>query len=70
MLRRETHEYLKNGQDPFGFNRLLYIRDADESKKLNDMNGSFVVISASGMCEPGRILHHLRNNLGQPRTRF
>jgi metallo-beta-lactamase family protein len=65
---KETNEYLTNGQDPFGFNRLIYIRDVNESKKLNTRKGSFIVISASGMCEAGRILHHLRNNIGDSRN--
>jgi metallo-beta-lactamase family protein len=60
--------FLEQGQDPFGFSRLRYIRDVAESKALNDLRGSFVVISASGMCEAGRILHHLRNNIGDPRN--
>ncbi|MBV8729693.1 MAG: MBL fold metallo-hydrolase [Acidobacteriia bacterium] len=64
----ETREYLRNGQDPFGFQRLQYIREAEESKKLNSLHGPFIVISASGMCEQGRILHHLRNNLDDPRS--
>jgi metallo-beta-lactamase family protein len=64
----ETNEYLRNGQDPFGFNRLIYIQDVNESKKLNTRKGSFAVISASGMCEAGRILHHLRNNIGDSRN--
>ncbi len=64
----ETHAYLRNGGDPFGFKMLTYIRDAGESKKLNDLHGPFVVISASGMCEAGRILHHLRNNIEDPRN--
>jgi metallo-beta-lactamase family protein len=64
----ETNEYLRNGQDPFGFSRLIYIRDVNESKKLNTRKGPFVVISASGMCEAGRILHHLRNNIGDSRN--
>jgi metallo-beta-lactamase family protein len=64
----ETNEYLKNGQDPFGFDRLIYIRDVNESKKLNTRKGPFIVISASGMCEAGRILHHLRNNIGDNRN--
>jgi metallo-beta-lactamase family protein len=62
------NEYLHGGEDPFGFQRLTYIRDVNESKKLNDRKGPFVVISASGMCEAGRILHHLRNNLGDRRN--
>jgi metallo-beta-lactamase family protein len=65
---QETNEYLKNGEDPFGFKRLIYVRDVNESKALNHMKGSFIVISASGMCEAGRILHHLRNNIGDSRN--
>ena len=65
---RETRDYLDHGEDPFGFGRLQYIREAQESKKLNDLHGPFVVISASGMCEQGRILHHLWNNIEDPRN--
>jgi metallo-beta-lactamase family protein len=64
----ETQRWLDDGEDPFGFNRLQYIREAAESRKLNDLHGPFVVISASGMCEAGRILHHLRNNIEDPRN--
>ena len=64
----ETRAYLLNNGDPFGFKMLTYIREAAESKKLNDLHGPFVVISASGMCEAGRILHHLRNNIEDPRN--
>jgi metallo-beta-lactamase family protein len=64
----ETRAYLQNQEDPFGFKRLQYIREASESKKLNDLHGPFVVISASGMAEQGRILHHLRNNIEDPRN--
>ena len=64
----ETRQFLLDGEDPFGFGRLKYIREAAESKKLNDLRGPFIVISASGMCEQGRILHHLRNNLEDPRN--
>jgi metallo-beta-lactamase family protein len=64
----DIKRYLNNHQDPFGFSRLTYIREASESKKLNDLHGPFIVISASGMCEQGRILHHLRNNIEDPRN--
>jgi metallo-beta-lactamase family protein len=64
----EARAYLSRREDPFGFRRLQYIREVEESKKLNDLHGPFVVISASGMCESGRILHHLRNNLEDPRN--
>ena len=64
----ETCEYLKKGQDPFGFDSLHYVPDASASKALNDLRGPFIVISASGMCEGGRILHHLKNNIEDPRN--
>jgi metallo-beta-lactamase family protein len=68
VLRRETRKYLTGGGDPFGFKRLTYIREASESKKLNGLHGPCVIISPSGMCEAGRILHHLRNNIEDPRN--
>jgi len=64
----ETRAFLLNHEDPFGFQRLQYIREASESKKLNDLHGPMVIISASGMCEQGRILHHLWNNIEDPRN--
>jgi metallo-beta-lactamase family protein len=64
----EARKFLDDGDEPFGFRRLTYIRAASESKKLNDLRGPFLVIAASGMCEAGRILHHLRNNIEDPRN--
>jgi metallo-beta-lactamase family protein len=64
----ETLAFLEANEDPFGFKRLQYVRDAAESKKLNDLHGPMVIISASGMCEQGRILHHLWNNIEDPRN--
>jgi metallo-beta-lactamase family protein len=63
-----TQAYLNNDEDPFGFRRLQYVRDAAESKKLNDLHGPMVIISASGLCEQGRSLHHLRNNIEDGRN--
>ena len=54
--------------DPFGLEDLKILRTPDQSKSLNERNGPFIVISASGMCEGGRILHHLRNNLDRDDT--
>jgi metallo-beta-lactamase family protein len=54
--------------DPFGFRLMHYVRDVAESKALNKKDGPMVIISASGMCEAGRILHHLRNNIGDRRN--
>lgn len=64
----DANRFLQDGEDPFGFKRLIYIRDSNESKKLNDLRGPFIVISPSGMCEAGRVLHHLRHNIGDPRN--
>ncbi len=68
LYDQETRVFLEDGKDPFGFKRLIYIREVEQSKALNDLNGPFVVISASGMCEGGRILHHLKNSIGDPRN--
>jgi metallo-beta-lactamase family protein len=57
-----------NHGEPFGFERLRYISTQDESRGLNDREGAFIVISASGMCEGGRILHHLKVGLGNRRN--
>ncbi len=48
--------------DPFGFSMLRYTRSPEESKKLNSLDGPAIIISASGMCETGRILHHIKNH--------
>ncbi len=64
----ETRSLLREGAEPFGFQRLTYVRDVADSKALNDLRGPFLVISASGMCEAGRVLHHLRNAVSDPRN--
>ena len=53
---------------PFGFGRLRYVGSPEESRALNDRPGSCIIISASGMCEGGRILHHLRHGLPDPKN--
>ena len=62
---QETHDFLKESgsRDPFGFEGVTYIREVSESKQLNSLSQAAVIISASGMCESGRILHHLKNNI-------
>jgi metallo-beta-lactamase family protein len=64
----EIRKVLRDTGDPFGFELLEYVRTVEESKELNEKEGPFLVISASGMAEAGRILHHLRNGLGDPRN--
>jgi metallo-beta-lactamase family protein len=68
LFDEEAGAFTKNGGDPFGFSRLRYVRDVGESKALNGLRGPLAVISASGMCEAGRILHHLRNNIEDSRN--
>ncbi len=59
----DTIQFMKKYEDPFGFNKLTYITDVEDSKRLNDLEGPMVIMSASGMAETGRILHHLANNI-------
>ncbi len=65
---RDLMAYMRDDPNPFGFERLSYIRKAEDSKALNGRQDPMVIISASGMAEAGRILHHLRNNIEDPRT--
>ncbi len=64
----EVLTFLQQREDPFGFYRLHYTRSVDESKALNTFEGPCVIISASGMCEGGRILHHLKHHIGDERN--
>lgn len=50
-------------EDPLGYDNITYITKLSDSKRLNDEKGPMIIISASGMCESGRILHHLKNNI-------
>lgn len=61
-------EFIEKGDNPFGFSNLIYTRSVEESKALNEKTGPMIIISASGMCEHGRVLHHLKNNIEDPRT--
>ncbi|HEU4339727.1 MAG TPA: MBL fold metallo-hydrolase [Planctomycetota bacterium] len=58
----------RHDSDPFGFKMLTYTRTVEESKKINDVDGPAIIISASGMCESGRILHHLANHAQNERN--
>ncbi len=60
--------FLQNHDDPFGFGRLKYIRDVEESKNLNGLTYPHIIIAGSGMAEGGRILHHLKNNIENHRN--
>ena len=60
--------FTDNHENPFGFAQLKYISSVEESKALNTVKRPAVIISSSGMCESGRILHHLANNIGNERS--
>jgi metallo-beta-lactamase family protein len=64
----EASTFAAKGEDALGWNRLKYVRTVQESKALNDLRMPFMVIAASGMCEAGRILHHLKNGIEDSRN--
>ncbi len=53
---------------PFGFHRLRYVTSVEESRALNDLRTPCIIVSASGMCEGGRVVHHLQHALGDSRN--
>lgn len=62
----EAKYLMSKGDNPFRFDQLRYITKVEDSKKLNSLKEPCLIISASGMCEAGRILHHLANNIENP----
>jgi len=63
VFDQEAREYLMKGDNPLEFENLHFTQSAEESKELNFSNVPKIIISASGMCEAGRIKHHLKHNL-------
>ncbi len=66
LYDEETQAFIKRNGPPLEFSSLAYTRSVEESKAINEQKGPAIIISASGMCESGRILHHLRNNIANP----
>ena len=64
----ETARLLSDQPDLFGHQLVTYTRSVEESKALNARTEPCIIIAASGMCETGRILHHLKHNVGDPRA--
>ncbi|MHB8192277.1 MAG: MBL fold metallo-hydrolase RNA specificity domain-containing protein [Bellilinea sp.] len=65
----ETKEFVRSNRHPaLNYPQLTYIESVDQSKALNDRHDPMIIISASGMAETGRILHHLRNNIQNPKN--
>lgn len=68
LFNEETQELIQSGDNPLEFPGLEFTRTADESKELNEKDEASIIISASGMCEVGRIKHHLKHNLWNPNS--
>lgn len=60
--------FLKHHKNPFGFNSLTFTTSVEDSKELNKKEGPMIIISADGMCEAGRVLYHLANEISNPKN--
>ncbi|HNX81129.1 MAG TPA: MBL fold metallo-hydrolase [Candidatus Omnitrophota bacterium] len=67
-LNDKTRLAIEQADNPFEFINLRYIRNQDESKRLNEDKRPMIIIAGSGMCESGRVLHHLKNNITDSRN--
>lgn len=67
LFDQDAHDMIKRGNDPLHLPGIKFTQTADESKMLNNISGA-IIISASGMCEAGRIRHHLKYNLWRPES--
>tara|TARA_B100001250_G_scaffold88084_1_gene72862 strand:+ start:1093 stop:2493 length:1401 start_codon:yes stop_codon:yes gene_type:complete len=67
-FNEEIYTFLREKDNPFGMENLQYIRQVSRSIKLNQLKGPAIIISSSGMCEGGRIRHHLKNNIEDPKN--
>jgi metallo-beta-lactamase family protein len=67
-FNKTIQKILESDNDPFGFKGLKFVKSVEESKLLNFRNGPFVVISASGMADAGRVKHHISNNIESSRN--
>ncbi|MFZ5552816.1 MAG: MBL fold metallo-hydrolase RNA specificity domain-containing protein [Bacteroidota bacterium] len=67
-LNLKVQQTAKNDPDPFGFEKLIYITDKEQSQNLNNFSDPCIIISASGMAEAGRIRHHIMHNVGDAKN--
>ena len=68
LFEDEIKEEMERGDNPLEFPGLKFTKTADESKALNESNEPAIIISASGMCDVGRIKHHLKHNIWNPNS--
>jgi metallo-beta-lactamase family protein len=64
----EIHEYMQKDENPFGWNNMHYVKDANQSKALNTSTEPCIIIAASGMANAGRVKHHLFHQLDKPQN--
>ncbi len=64
----EARALFREGRDPFGVPGLVFTRQAVDSMRINDVEGGAVILAGSGMCTGGRVRHHLRRHLSNPRS--
>src|SRR5205085_2400211 len=65
---KETRQFLEDHGDVFDFEGLRYVQSREESMRLNGLRGAAIIISSSGMCEGGRVVHHLKNTIEDPKN--
>jgi metallo-beta-lactamase family protein len=65
---QEINQMIAQNENPFGWKDITYIKEVEQSKKLSKIDQPSIIISASGMCESGRILHHLKDNIEDPKN--
>lgn len=68
IMDEDVKRTIRHDRDPFGFETLTYTESQQQSMALNKLTGTCVIISASGMCESGRIVHHLKHSVGDARN--
>ena len=68
LFEDEVKEEMERGNNPLEFPGLKFTQTADESKALNESDEPSIIISASGMCDVGRIKHHLKHNIWNPKS--
>jgi metallo-beta-lactamase family protein len=68
LFDKEAQDIIKSGKSPFDFPGLTRVRTTDESKAINNIAGSIMIIAGAGMCSGGRIKHHLVTNISRPES--
>ena len=68
LFDEEIQKFIKRGDNPLDFPGLRFTQSVEESKALNESNEPCIIISASGMCDVGRIKHHLKHNIWNPKS--